>query len=251
MISRGWSTLAQAANSHPSRREGVLLSIVIPTLNEARNLGNTLTPLQPLRTRGVEIIVVDGGSSDETVAIANPLADKVVVLPLEQRGRARQMNAGAQSAKGDVLLFLHGDSRLPEGADQAIQEGMARSGRQWGRFDLTIEGKHGMFPVIAWFINHRSRLTGIATGDQGIFLKRRLFTKVGGFPDQPLMEDVEITARLKRLGPPLCLSARMLTSGRRWEKHGVWRTIFLMWRLRYQYARGADPVELHRVYYGK
>jgi rSAM/selenodomain-associated transferase 2 len=220
------------------------VSIIIPALNEAANLGAALARLSGMRARGVEVIVVDGGSTDGTREIAAPLADRVMT---SERGRAKQMNAGANIARGDALLFLHADSMLPDSSDALIQHALKQS--DWGRFDVTISGTHAMLPVIAWFMNHRSRLTGIATGDQGIFVKRELFANVGGFPDQALMEDVAFCKRLLRIAKPHCLAARITTSGRRWEKHGVWRTIFLMWRLRWRYFRGTDPAALHRIYY--
>lgn len=225
------------------------LSIIIPALNEAAHIESTLRPLQAMRGRGVEVIVVDGGSTDGTRALAMPLADKVIEA---ERGRARQMNAGAAVTTGEALLFLHADSRLPEDGDNAIGRALATPDRQWGRFDVEIEGAHFMLPVIAWFMNHRSRLTGIATGDQGIFVSRTAFEQVGRFPDQVLMEDVEFCRRMRKFSAPVCLGqAKIITAGRRWEKHGVWRTIWLMWRLRFNYYCGASPESIHRAYYGK
>lgn len=225
------------------------LSIIIPALNEAAHIESTLRPLQAMRGRGVEVIVVDGGSTDTTHALAMPLADQVIEA---ERGRARQMNAGAVVATGEALLFLHADSRLPEGGDEAIGRALATPDRQWGRFDVAIDGAHFMLAVIAWFMNHRSRLTGIATGDQGIFVSRTAFEQVGRFPDQVLMEDVEFCRRMRKLCAPVCLGqAKIITAGRRWEKHGVWRTIWLMWRLRFNYYCGASPESIHRAYYGK
>jgi rSAM/selenodomain-associated transferase 2 len=221
------------------------LSIIVPVLNEAGHIVVALQALAPLRARGAEIVVVDGGSSDETVALAAPLADRVLV---SARGRATQMNAGAAIARGDVLLFLHADTRLPAGTDRLILESLAQSQRVWGRFDVTIEGRHPLFPIIAWFMNTRSRLTGIATGDQAMFVKRAAFDAAGGFPEIALMEDIAFARRLKRVSQPLCLRARVTTSGRRWEARGVLRTIFLMWRLRLAYFFGADPHELARRY---
>lgn len=220
---------------------GMPLSVVVPCLNEAEAIVTTLDALAPLRARGAEVIVVDGGSSDATAALAQARADRVVRTA---RGRALQMNAGVRHARGDVLLFLHADTRLPANADSLIREGLARSGRSWGRFDVTIRGRHLMLPVIAAAMNARSRLTGVATGDQALFVTRALFEKVGGYPAIALMEDLALSAALKREGAPLCISQRASTSGRRWEKHGVLRTIVLMWRLRLAYALGADPDEL-------
>jgi len=219
------------------------LSIVMPALNEAGGIVEALAALAPLRARGVEIIVSDGGSGDATVALARPLADIVVVAP---RGRGRQMNAGAAASCGDVLLFLHADTRLPPDADALISDGLARTGRTWGRFDVRIAGAHRLFPVVAAAMNLRSRVTGIATGDQAIFTTKAAFGP--GFPDIPLMEDIAMTRRLKRIGPPLCIVAPVVTSGRRWEKHGVIKTILLMWWLRLAYFLGANPVRLARSY---
>ena len=224
------------------------LSIILPALNEAEAIANTLARLQSVRAHGVEVILVDGGSSDRTRDIAAPLVDRVID---SEPGRAKQMNAGAAVASGDVLLFLHADSILPDDGDIQIAQAFIDPRFQWGRFDVSIHGMHVMFPVIAWFMNHRSRSTGIATGDQGIFVTRNAFMKIGGFPDQPLMEDVEICKRLKKISPPACIAKKIITSGRRWEKHGVWRTIWLMWRLRFSYYCGATPESIHRAYYGK
>jgi rSAM/selenodomain-associated transferase 2 len=219
------------------------LSVIMPVLNEADGIEEALTSLAPLRTRGVEIVVADGGSSDATVALARPLADLVIAAP---RGRGVQMNAGAAASGGDVLLFLHADTHLPRDADALIRDGLVRSGCTWGRFDVRIAGAHPLFPVIAAMMNLRSRITGIATGDQAIFISRAAFG--AGFPEIALMEDIAMAKRLKRAGPPLCISSRAVTSGRRWEKHGVMKTILLMWRLRLFYFLGANPARLARSY---
>jgi rSAM/selenodomain-associated transferase 2 len=223
----------------------VSLSVIIPVLNEEAEIVDVLTALAPLRARGVETIVVDGGSSDRTIALAAPLADRVLTAP---RGRAVQMNAGAAAAAGDILLFLHADTRLPPEADRLVLDGLGRGGRRWGRFDVRISGRHPLLRVVAAMMNIRSRVTGIATGDQAIFVKRDLFEQIGGFPAIPLMEDVALSARLKRAGGPLCLTRRAITSGRRWEQHGVMRTIVLMWRIRIAYSLGAAPARLARLY---
>jgi len=217
------------------------LSIVIPTLNERETIGAALAALQPLRERGCEVIVVDGGSADGTADLARPLADAVLS---SQPGRARQQNAGAAAASGETLLFLHADTRLPEGAEVLVEDGLRRAGRGWGRFDVRLSGRHPMLRVIGWMMNLRSRLTGIATGDQAIFVRRERFREIGGFPGIPLMEDVALSKMLKRRGPPLCLREAAVTSSRRWEQRGVWRTMVLMWRLRLAYWLGADPTLL-------
>ncbi len=220
------------------------LSIILPTLDEADAIVTALAPLQTLRRAGHEVVVVDGGSADATPALAAPLADRVIRAP---RGRARQMNAGAGVAGGDAFVFLHADTRLPADATTRILQVLDR--RAWGRFDVVIEGRPVMLRVVAALMNLRSRLTGIATGDQAMFVTRAGFTAVGGYPDQPLMEDIELSRRLKRLGPPACLADKVTTSGRRWERHGVWRTILLMWRLRFDYWRGVPAALLARRYY--
>lgn len=222
-----------------------MLSIIIPCLNEAAGIAGSLDALAPLRTRGVEVVVVDGGSSDNTVEFARPLADQVIT---SARGRAMQMNAGAAQALGDVLLFLHADCRLPARADDLIVDGLNRAQKTWGRFDVTLTGRHPLLHVIAAMMNLRSRVTGVSTGDQGLFITRSLFEAVGRFPQLPLMEDVALTKALKHYGAPLNLRHRMTVSGRRWEKHGVLRTVLLMWRLRLQYWAGADPGKLARAY---
>lgn len=220
------------------------LSVVLPTLNEGEGIEATLRALQAWRSAGHEVIVVDGGSSDDTAALARPLANAVLSAP---RGRARQMNAGAAHARGDVLLFLHADTALPPDADQLIQAATV-AGAQWGRFDVRISGRAGMLRVVAAMMNWRSRWTGIATGDQAIFVRRDVFERVGGYPDQPLMEDIELSSRLRQVARPACLRPPVLTSGRRWESRGVWPTIFLMWRLRWRYWRGASAQQLAEAY---
>jgi rSAM/selenodomain-associated transferase 2 len=221
------------------------LSIIIPVLDEGDGIAAALDALAHLRAVGTEVIVVDGGSRDATVERAQLRADRVV---LATRGRALQMNAGAERASGDVLLFLHADTRLPAEADRVVLNGLDQSRRVWGRFDVKIDGRSRLLPVVAWLMGLRSRLTGIATGDQAIFLRRDAFQAVGGFPAIALMEDIAICKRLKRLGRPLCLRACVTTSGRRWEKNGVLSTILLMWRLRFAYFLGADPKQLARQY---
>lgn len=219
------------------------LSIIVPALNEAAGIERALEPLQPLRARRHEVIVVDGGSDDATRQRAQPLADRVLSAP---RGRAVQMNAGAACAQGEGLVFLHADTQLPEAADRAVAAALGES--PWGRFDVRIVGRSPLLGVVAWGMNLRSRLTGIATGDQAIFVRRTVFESLGGYAAIPLMEDVELARRLRAIGRPACLEARVETSARRWEARGVLRTIALMWRLRLAYWLGADPARLAERY---
>jgi rSAM/selenodomain-associated transferase 2 len=220
------------------------LSIVMPVLDEAAKIEAALSALAPYRRRGVEVIVVDGGSSDGTAERARMLADRVIAAA---RGRSLQMNAGATAARGDVLLFLHADTQLPKNADRLVLDGLAVSDRVWGRFDVRIEGG-GLLGLISLMMNWRSRLSGIATGDQSLFVTRAAFDSVGGFPTIALMEDVVLSAKLKRIGRPCALRARVTTSARRWRRHGTLRTVLLMWRLRLRFFLGADPAKLARVY---
>jgi rSAM/selenodomain-associated transferase 2 len=219
------------------------LSVIVPVLNEGATIKTHLAALAPLRARGAEVIVVDGGSEDATVREAAG-ADQVLVAP---RGRAGQMNVGARAATGDVLLFLHADTRLPPDSDLAVGRAIA-GGRAWGRFDVRIEGRHPLLPVVAALMNARSRLTGIATGDQAIFVTRQAFETVGGYAEIPLMEDIVLSRALKRRSRPACLGERVTTSGRRWQQHGAMRTILTMWRLRLAFFFGADPRALALAY---
>jgi rSAM/selenodomain-associated transferase 2 len=223
----------------------VTLSIIVPCLNEAEHIGVLVDQLSTVRERGAEVIVVDGGSDDATVALARTRCDVMLVA---KRGRAKQMNAGAARAQGEVLWFLHADSVVPDRADDLILDALHAKRRFWGRFDVRIAGSHSLLKVISAAMNLRSRLSGICTGDQGLFVKRHVFEALGGFPDIPLMEDVALAKRLKQLARPVCLRQRIVTSGRRWEKHGVARTTVLMWRLRFAYWRGANPAELALQY---
>jgi rSAM/selenodomain-associated transferase 2 len=246
------------------------ISIIIPALDDAEAIGRTLLSLAPLRARGFEVIV--GGSSDATMA--SPAADRIIAAPrsraaewsesdtrvrrgpqecsrrplasLASASRAAQLNAGAAAASGDVLLFLHADTTLPPDADAMITEGLRDATWQWGRFDVRIEGRSRWLPVVAFMMNWRSLATGIATGDQAIFVRREAFAAVGGFPDLPLMEDIALSKRLKRLSRPLCLAAKATISGRRWDRDGALRTILRTWWLRLAYFFGAKPAALAR-----
>lgn len=220
------------------------LSIIVPVLNEGAVLPRLHAHLLPVQQAGAEVIFVDGGSDDGSAELVRKLGWRLIQ---SARGRAQQMNAGAAVASGDVLLFLHADTRLPPTAMHRLQA--ALSGSQcWGRFDVRIQGRPFMLRLVALFMNARSRLTGIATGDQAIFVRRETFEAIGGFAPQPLMEDIEISKRLRRLTRPICLADKVTTSGRRWEQRGLWRTIFLMWRLRWAYWRGVPASQLAEVY---
>ena len=218
-------------------------SIIIPTLNEEKAIGGCLSELQPSRNK-CEIIVVDGDSIDNTQILAAPLVDKVLT---SVRGRAKQMNNGARQAAGDVLIFLHADTRLPENALQLIQQKITNSS-QWGRFDIQLSGNGIMLKVIAQLMNWRSRLTGIATGDQVIFVTYPAFEQAGQYPEISLMEDIALCKALKKISPPICLKAKAISSGRRWELNGIYKTILLMWSLRLRYFFGADPQTLALLY---
>jgi rSAM/selenodomain-associated transferase 2 len=220
------------------------LSVIAPVLDEAAGIDAWLAHLAPLRARGVELIVVDGGSRDDTVARCAGRADRVLSGP---RGRASQMNHGAALARSDTLLFLHADTWLPADADTRVRAALD-AGATWGRFDVHIDGRSRWLPVVAALMNLRSRLTGIATGDQALFVRREAFERLGGFAVQPLMEDVELSRRLRALARPACLRPKVRTSGRRWDTRGAWRTIWLMWRLRWRYWRGEAPEALARAY---
>ena len=213
---------------------------MVPVLNEAAGVRAALEALAPLRARGHEVIVADGGSRDGSAELARGLCDRLLDCA---PGRALQMNAGAGAASGEVLVFLHADTTLPPDAPGAIAQAMKN--HVWGRFDVEIEGRHPLLKIIAWSMNLRSRLTGIATGDQAIFVRRDAFP---GFAEIPLMEDVAFSTAMKRRGAPACLRSRVRTSGRRWETRGVLRTVALMWRLRLAYALGADPARLAEKY---
>lgn len=224
------------------------IAVVIPTLNEAAAIADTLRSLQPLRAAGLYIVVADGASTDGTPELARPLADALVAAP---RGRAAQMNAGAAAAgaaDAGVFLFLHADTLLPEGGIAAVAAALADGRRRWGRFDVRIAGRSRWLPVIAALMNLRSRWSGIATGDQAIFVTAKAFAAAGGFPEWPLMEDIGISRALRRLSPPAALRLRVTTAGRRWDAHGPLRTILLMWWLRGCFFLGVKPERLAALY---
>lgn len=225
---------------------GPALSIIIPVLNEAASVESTLNCVQSMRALGDEVIVVDGGSTDDTMALARPLADLVIT---SEPGRAQQMNAGVQASHGEVLWFLHADTLVGSDARQSIILALGNNSHDWGRFDIHLSGEAFLLRMVERLMNLRSRITGIATGDQGIFVRHECFIQVGGFARIPLMEDIELSRKLKRqAGRPACLRTKIITSSRRWETHGILRTIILMWRLRLAYALGVNPAHLARQY---
>ena len=222
----------------------VKLSIIIPTLNEAESIIQTLTPLQSLRQAGHEVWVVDGGSTDNTQIITRPLCNGVIQ---SRKGRAIQMHAGANHACNEILLFLHADTRLPDKLPSLFQR-FEQQRYFWGHFRLQLSNTAYFYRVLAFFINQRTRLSQIATGDQCIFISRSLYQTIGGYPQIPLMEDIAISKRLKKYTPPICLIPPVVTSSRRWEKHGRVKTILIMWLLRGLYAIGISPKYLARWY---
>jgi len=221
------------------------LAIIVPVLNEIRTLPSLLEHLRYWQQQGVEVLLVDGGSQDLTAQTAQALGFNLLNAPA---GRALQMNIGADASQADNLLFLHADTRLPQNADKRVLSALTRSPLAWGRFNVKIKGDSPLLPLIASLMNLRSRLSGIATGDQAIFINRKLFNQVGGFPEQPLMEDIEICKRLKQFSPPVCLHQKVITSGRRWDTYGSWSTILLMWQLRWSYWRGTPAEQLAERY---
>jgi rSAM/selenodomain-associated transferase 2 len=230
---------------HEGQNGDLRISIIIPCLNEGEGLQRCLLNLQTLRSAGHEVILVDGGSVDqERLTTAESCVDRLVRT---SAGRAHQMNSGAQHARGDVYWFLHADSGIAEGMAAAILTAVGTR-PAWGRFDIRLSGSHSLFRIIEWMMNWRSRISGIATGDQGIFVHYQLFQQIGGFPQQPLMEDIEISRRLKRVVSPICLPGPLVTSSRRWESNGMLRTILLMWFLRLAYWLGVEPEYLARLY---
>ena len=221
------------------------ISVIIPVLNEADSIRALCDSLQPLRRNGHEVILVDGGSTDQTVALAQPHADRVIHA---KRGRALQMRAGVADASGSVFWFLHADSRIPESADCLIVDALQSGNVQWGRFDVALSTSHPALTCVAYLMNLRSALTAIATGDQGIFVRRSLYELVGGIPPIPLMEDIAFCRSLKVHSRPACLRQRLVTSARRWNKHGITRTILTMWSLRLAYFFGVSPHRLAKFY---
>lgn len=220
------------------------ISVVIPAFNESDNIIPTLKCLQTLRSKGHEVILADGHSTDNTIVLAEPLVDKIIH---SAKGRAVQMNNAASHAQGEILWFIHADTIVPDNAHQLILNKIDNN--HWGRFDVRLSGQHFLFRIIEHLMNFRSRVSGIATGDQGIFIRKHIFQKLNGYADIPLMEDIEMSKRLKQISRPACISEKLITSSRRWEKHGIIKTILLMWRLRLAYFLGVSPSKLVTKYY--
>jgi len=220
------------------------LSIIIPVRNESRAIEASLRSLQPYREEGAEVIVVDGGSEDNTRQLSTPLADRVLVT---EPGRGIQIKRGAGRARGKYLLFLHADTRLPAGGVEQLIKTLSE-GRYWGRFDVRLSGEHPLLRVVERLMNFRSCLTGIATGDQAMFMTREAYEQAGRIAEIPLMEDIELSRRLRRIEKPACLRPPLVTSSRRWEENGILRTVLLMWALRLAFLFGADPEDLAARY---
>ena len=237
------------------------VSIIIPILNEADNLAHLFTNINSLNPMPQQVIVVDGGSNDDSIRIVRRFINKVMAdnyckidwqMTESKAGRALQMNTGAALATGEVLLFLHADTQLPMNAIETISEAMKRA--EWGRFDVRIDSRQPTLRLVSQMINWRSKLSGIATGDQAIFISQSLFEQIGGYPNQALMEDVELckqlkSKQLKGIAKPACLKSKVITSARRWQQHGTWRTIILMWHLRFDYWRGVSADHIRQRYY--
>ncbi len=219
------------------------VSVIVPTLNEEKSIAATVAALTALQPH--EAIVVDGGSRDKTVEMSARAGARVIV---SERGRARQMNRGAQEATGEVLLFLHADTRLPASAWADIDNALSDGRYVGGRFDIELQGDHSMLKVIGAMISYRSRLTKVATGDQALFVRREVFREMGGFPDIELMEDIAFCRALKRFGGVACLRSKVTSSARRWEMNGLWRTVSKMWILKLLYFAGVSPGTLKRFY---
>lgn len=222
----------------------VFLSIVIPVRNDAAALERLRASLGAPLDPSVEVVVVDGASTDASSEVARRAGWQVVASP---PGRGRQLNAGCRAAAGQWLWLLHADSEVPVPALTYLRQ---LGGPGWGRFDVRFVAAEGGLRLVAWLMNWRSRVTGICTGDQGIFVHRRLLEAVHGVPEQPLMEDVELSRRLKRLGRPLCPAIALGTSPRRWQRDGLVSTVLAMWGFRLRYWWGADPETLAKAYYG-
>jgi rSAM/selenodomain-associated transferase 2 len=241
MVKSVKSPTARPAGTRAVQKPAPIVSIIVPVLNEARTIAQALFALKPFRQRGVEIVVVDGGSRDETALLARPLADQVIVVP---GSRAHRMNEGAKAANGFIYIFLRSDTKLPDDADTQVMYGRARDTSVWGRFDLRYAGRHAMLPLFARFMNWYSAVRGVATGDQAIFVQREAFFRIAGFRDIPFMEDVDISKRLKDISPPIVVRSRVTVSGKHFDEDGFWKTAWGMFQARLRYRFGAEPAVL-------
>ena len=237
------------------------VSIIIPVLNEADNLPLLFDNINKLNPNPQQVILVDGGSNDDSIGIIRSFINELMLdndrkidwqMTESKAGRALQMNTGAALATGEVLLFLHADTQLPLHAIDSVSEAMKRA--EWGRFDVQIASRQPTLRLVSQMINWRSRLSGIATGDQAIFISQSLFERIGSYPNQALMEDIELCKQLKGkqlkgMAKPACLKSKVITSARRWQQHGTWRTIILMWHLRFDYWRGVSADNIKARYY--
>lgn len=232
------------------------VSIIIPVLNEVDNLPLLFDNINRLNPNPQQVILVDGGSNDDSIGIIRSFINKLIPdndrkidwqMTESKAGRALQMNTGAALATSDVLLFLHADTQLPMNVIESVSEAMKRA--EWGRFDVQIASRQPTLRLVSQMINWRSRLSGIATGDQAIFISQFLFEQIGGYPNQALMEDIELCKQLKGIAKPACLKSKVITSARRWQQHGTWRTIILMWHLRFDYWRGVSTDNIKARYY--
>ena len=221
------------------------LSIIVPVLNEAQFLSRQHNLFKSLLREGHEIIIVDGGSEDKSVLIARSVDCETFIT---KASRGYQLHFGAMKSKNDTLLFMHADTLLPESATALISNVLTRSKKHWGRFDVSFNNSNLIFSIIAWFMNKRSCLTGVVTGDHAIFVNRDIYIRSGGFEDIPIMEDIEISKRLKKFSMPICLHDKVITSSRKWEAQGIIRTILKMWILRLLYFCGIPPRKLERLY---
>ncbi|MFT5321306.1 MAG: rSAM/selenodomain-associated transferase 2 [Pseudohongiellaceae bacterium] len=222
------------------------ITIIIPVLNDVDALKMLLPQLQACREQGHELLVIDGGSSDGSIPFSRNLVDRILMTGV---GRGRQMNLGAENASHNILLFLHADSRISDQCLEELLAAMSESCNHWGRFDVQLDQPGFSYSVIAAMMNLRSRLSGVSTGDQGMFVRREIFHRVGGFQSISLMEDIALSKALRKHSRPVCLSSKLLTSARRWQQQGIVKTIFLMWSLRLAYFLGANPDKLAEIYY--
>ncbi len=227
----------------PLKHNSPGIAIVIPVRNEAAMLPQALQRLKALQ--GVdEIVFVDGESSDGSAALIQAAG---FICLLSTAGRAKQMNMGTAQTKSEIILYLHVDTAISSSHISDIKKTYNQA-FAYGRFDVSLSNKRLTYRIISFFINLRSCLSKVATGDQGIFVRRTMFEAVGGYPEIPLMEDIALTKALRRKGKVLCLRNKLETSSRRWEQHGVMRTVWLMWKLRFLYWLGVSPEKLAGMY---